>query len=181
MYVDFLLRWKTGSIPKTITKSSVYAVVTRRSLLGFHKMCDVPLFDPACTKTELLVFVSEAHANSIVSILEKSHQNTVQFSREINYSDHSISKIKNSLRFDIKENEYADSIKPMSVEIIPYNHLEKLCLLHYFDMLITHDMNIIQHGKNEYEIAFDCYQYRTLEFPNKKIHEKMLRDMLYMD
>lgn len=181
MYIDFSLKLRNVVIPKTITRTSVYAIVTRRSLLGFHKKVQHPQYDPSCTKTALLLFTEKNDAKDIVSILETSQKNIVQFSRDFSDEDYSSAKIRNSLNFKILKDDYADSIKPISTEIIPYQHLEKLCLLHYFDMLIVDNMEIMQTNKNEYDINLDCYHYKTLELPSRSVQEKFFRDMLYIN
>lgn len=184
MYINFVLRLRSTLIPKTIVNGSVHAIVTRKSLLGFHKEIKHSQFDPSCSKTELLLFTNELHATNMAAILEKSHKNKVRFIREITYEDHSIAKITNSLNFELESGAFADSMKPISTEIIPYNYLEKLCILHYFDMLVVNDMNVMQYNKNkrvDYEIYLDCYQYKTYELPNRSIQEKLFRDMLYID
>lgn len=181
MNINLVLQLRNTIIPKSVTNSSVYAVVTRRSLLGFHKQYRYHgSFDSLCTKTELLFFTSENHAKDFSSILEKSHQNMVRFTRDITYENYNVAKIDGSLNFDIGiNNGYADTIKPIDIELIPYDYVEKLCLLHYFDMLLAYDMNIIEHDKNKYDILFECFQYRTLELPSRAVQEKMFRDMLY--
>lgn len=185
MYINFVLRLRNTLIPKTVVNSSVHAIVTRKSLLGFHKELKHTQFDSSCTKTELLLFTSELHATNMANILERSHKNKVRFTREITYEDHTVAKITNSLNFEIVNGDYADSMKPINTEVIPYNYLEKLCILHYFDMLIVNDMNIMQYNRNnnriDYEIYLDCYQYKTFELPNRSIQEKLFRDMLYKD
>ena len=175
MTTHLVFRLRNEPVPKKITRGSVYAVVTRKSILGFHKYPNSPNFDPSCTKTELILFEKEFHAKNISAVLEKSYMNIVRFSREITYEDKSISVISDSLNFDIHPDEPADSFKPIDIELIPFDHLEKLCMIHYFDMLVAYEIDI-QNGQNIY---LDCYRYNTYELPNRTIQEKIFRDMLY--
>lgn len=181
MYITFVFQLRNTLVPKSIINGSVHAIVTRKSLLGFHKKSKNNKFDEHCTKTELLLFTNQDNAKSIASIIEKCHQNTVKFTREIDFEEYNNAKISNSLRFDIDKSDYADSMKPLTIEIIPYNYLEKLCLLHYFDMLVADNMNIIRHSNTNYDIYLDCYEYKTFELPNRSVQEKLFRDMLYID
>lgn len=168
-------------MPRAMTRGSLYTVVTRSSLMGFHKRKYPGAGDPLCTKTTLLTFVNEQDANDIMRIMETCQGKIPRFQRDIEFQKSGVAMIDNAPdeNPDVTEVTHGESIKPLHVENIPYNHMERLCLIHYFDMLIVYDKTIEQITDKWYEISMDCYEYSTQGNPNRDIQEKIFRDMLY--
>ena len=157
----------------------MYTITSRRTMLGFHKMNYKDNIDRHCTKTQLLFFQKENDAKDVASIMEMSQGKIARFERDVDFTDGMRAMLQNVQENSI-EGEHADSLKPINIEMVPYSYLEKLCILHFFDMLIVYNQKIKKEDDKGYEIVMDCYEYRTLEYPNRIIQEKMFRDMLYL-
>lgn len=181
MRLTLIFHLRSGLMPRAVTRGSLYTVVTRSSLMGFHKRIYQGAEDPLCTKTTLLTFVNEQDANEMVRVMEACQGKIPRFQRDIEFQKSGVAMIDNAPEETAGAGGvvHGDSIKPLYVENIPYNHMERLCLINYFDMLIVYDKNIEQLAENWYEISLDCYEYTTQGNPNRDIQEKIFRDMLY--
>lgn len=169
-------------VPRAVVRGPLYTVVSRSSMVGFHKKTtSQSILDPLCTKTVLLTFTDEADAKEVVNVLENIQGKIHRFQRDIEFYHNDVAMIDNYPEQTPESGEvaYGDSIKPLHVENIPYNHMERLCLLHHFDMLIVYKKMIDKISESWYEIGFDCYEYKTNEAPNRDIQEKIFRDMFY--
>jgi hypothetical protein len=156
--------------------------------MGFHKRIRQSIdIDTACTKTNLLLFINEQDANDVAKIMEQSQGQIIRFSRDIDFIRPNSAILDNSNDIDTskyKLNNITNKIMkhnktPINVEAIPYNYLEKLCVIHYFDMLIVYNKTITEIANDRYDLDLACYEYNTTELPNRMIQENMLRDLLY--
>lgn len=181
MYISFVMNIRTSKIPNSIVHGSLHTVVTRQSLLGFHRENNTKnkYLDPSCTKTVLLLFIREQDAKGISTVIESCQKKVVKFNRELDVVNDQTSFVHKAFNFELTKKDQADSIKPIHTETIPYDYAEKLCLLHYFDMMVVYNMNILMIDNVNYEIDLECYEYKTYEFPNRSVQEKIFRDMLY--
>lgn len=184
MRLSLFIKIRNTPIPKSIINENLYSITCRRTLLGFHKMNYQENYrgnlDNSCTKTELLLFQRENDAKDVIKIMELSQGKINRFIRDITVTNGTNTMLENIQDLDIF-GEHADSLKPLNIEIIPYNYFEKLCILHFFDMLIVYNQNIKNIKHDQYEIFMDCYEYKTIEYPNRIIQEKIFRDMLYLN
>ncbi len=48
-------------------------------------------------------------------------------------------------------------------------------------MLIVYNQTVKNVNDELFEVVMDCHEYRTLEYPNRVVQEKIFRDMLYMN
>jgi len=169
-------------VPRAVIRGPLYTVVSRSSMVGFHKkITNQKILDPFCTKTVLLTFTKENDANDVMKVLEAIQGKIPHFQRDIEFHHNGVAMIDNYPEPYLVSGEgtHADSIKPLHIENIPYNHMERLCLIHHFDMLIVHNKTIENIDEKWYEIGLDCYEYKTNEVPNRDIQEKIFRDMFY--
>jgi hypothetical protein len=74
----------------------------------------------------------------------------------------------------VHEKGKVGSFLPMHVEPFDIQDLERLCLLHHFNMAIAYS------AMEEEDCTYmDCYEYTTFEPPSRTVVERYMRDMLY--
>lgn len=174
MRLNIQLHVHSRTIPRYVIRGSVHTLVVRSSIFGLHKRMN----DTGCSKTELLAFVYPHDANEFLELMQQCQGRIHRFEREIDFCGNTIAVLENSSE---NNDPYlcTDSIKPMYTDTIIYNHMERMCLMHNFDMLIVYNKRIEQVKEDCYEVGMDCYEYITKETPHRDIQEKILRDMLY--
>lgn len=181
MRVNIVVNVTDRTVPKAVSSGSVYGVVTRQTMFGLHKYsANTKNTDPVCTKTTIVTFVRDEDAKDFVRILDDFQNKKATFSREVRF-DNSVAILENQTvqPNDDGKTRVTDSLKPLQTEPIPYSHMEQLCILHFFDMLVVYDKRISLVSENEYNLDVSCYEYRTYEYPNRVIQEKIFRNMLY--
>jgi hypothetical protein len=174
MQIHIQLHVHSRTIPRYVNRGSVHTLVVRSSIFGFHKKLDLT----GCSKTELLAFAYKHDANEFMELMQKCQGKIHRFDREIDFCGSTSAVIDNS-SVDNYAYSCTDSIKPIYMDTIIYNHMERMCLMHNFDMLIVYNKRIEQLKEECYKVGMDCYEYITKETPHRDIQEKILRDMLY--
>lgn len=156
-----------GPLPRSITSNSCHFIATRNSLFGIHRTLNRIDFDTACTKTTLLAFLDEEHAQLTMNRLDYLQRNGVDINR-ISEGD----ELPNT-----SVGKWRASIAPMKLETMSIGDLERLCLLHYFDMYVVAnmDMELSEH------LTLMCYENKTYEWPNRSILDRFMRDMYQND
>lgn len=177
--IAFVVNTYPYGVPKSVTNTSLYSIVTRRTMFGLHKEIKHKDFDMMCTKTDLVLFLKKDDANNVAEMIDVASRNATMLVRDLRYIGEMTSvTYGESPSYDDYGISLTESIKPLSIECIPYGHIEKISILHYFDMLVVYNQKISKKKSGTVEIVLDCFQYRTSEFPSRDIQEMRFRDML---
>ena len=181
MRITFVVNIKGNRIPSNISSTSLYTLSSQNTMMAFHKRVrqNNLNIDTSCTKTNLLLFVHQQDANDVVKTIDQTQGKILRFTRDIDFINRKSAILDNTNEVDITRYKLNNSKVPMNIEAIPYNYLEKLCSIHYFDMLIVYKKTITEISNDQYELDLDCYEFNTTELPNRMIQENMLRDLLY--
>lgn len=161
------MRFKNvGRCPRSLEREPIYMISTRNSLYGFHKpVPKLDTTDPYCTKTTLLGFTQKAHATRLIQIIEETQRQGFAVNRLM--QDNVI-----DLRLPTK---FLGSLLPLDVTELYLPDVEKICLLHVFDLCIGFDVQ--ETPPDILDIQY--YEYLTREWPNKSIVVQFMNDMYH--
>jgi hypothetical protein len=156
-----------GGIPKSLRDTKVFTIVTRNTLYGFHKNVRKHN-DEAYSKTNLLCFINKQDAEIFYEQLQQIRNPS---GGVIECDETS----KNLCVLPFISN--TRTLLPLRVEALSLQDLQKLCLLHYFDMYVG--FNIVY---NDYEDCYciDYYDFISEEPPNRGIQVSFLENMLLL-
>lgn len=158
-----MLRFKrNGVYPRSLQQEKVHVITTRNTLYGIHKHVIHPSYDVHCSKTILIACFKEAHARELISMFQQTQRQGYPVNRFI--EDDVIDLQKPSV--------HTTGFYPFGIEEVPLPDLEKICLLHYFDMFVATDIL-----RTNQDMHLSCYEYKTYEFPNPGIIRRMIEDM----
>jgi len=152
----------SGTIPKSFRNTSLHTIVTRQTLLGFHRTRKDIQVDHECTKTTLLTSTDIRVAEQLLQQLDREHKFGYTWNRDI--VDDVISREKDTLT----------SLMPLSLISMKIDEFEQLCWLHNFDMFVATSIEMLPA-----HILVNGYDFRTWEFPNRGMVEKYMTDMLH--
>lgn len=175
--IAFVVNTKMA-VPRSVTNSSLYSIVTRRTMFGLHGEMESKDLDMMCTKTGLVVFLYEKDVADVARLIDVANKSATVLVRDLRCVGENRSVTYGNSPYISTLSGSTESLKPLSIESIPYGYLEKICMLHYFDMLVVYNQKIVEKKSGNYEIAMDCFHYRTTEPPNRSIQEMRFRDML---
>ncbi len=149
-------------------RDPIYMISTRNSLYGFHK--PVPRarteeIDLHCTKTTLLGFTKKEYATRLIQVIEETQRQGFAVNRLM--QDHSI-----DLRMP---SAMLGSLLPLDITELPMADVEKICLLHVFDLCIGFDVQEVP--PSTLDIRY--YEYLTREWPNRSIVDRYMNDMYH--
>lgn len=181
MRITTVINIKGNRIPSSISSSSLYTLSSQNTMMGFHKRVrqNNLNIDTSCTKTNLLLFVHQQDAIDVVKTIDQTQGKILRFTRDIDFINRKSAILDNTNDIDVSKYKLNNSKVSMNIEAIPYNYLEKLCSIHYFDMLIVYNKTITEIANDRYELDLECYEFNTTELPNRMIQENILRDLLY--
>ena len=152
------------AFPKVVRERPIYGIVSRNTLLGYHREIIRPDVDLSCTKTVVMFATDEDLARNVMEKLESLQARGFVPNRNLQPHDQIIF-----------QNNVQHSLMPYTTESFPYTDIEKLCMLHFFDLNVIYN---VHEGKND-ELQLDCYEYSTSDWPNRSSIELYMRDMLY--
>ncbi len=156
-----------GPLPRSMVSNSCHFIATRSSLFGIHRNLNRIDFDTACTKTTLLGFAEQEHAQKVLERLDYMQRNGVDINRISDGNEMSTTNL----------GRWRASIAPLKLESMRISELERLCLLHYFDMYIVANLDVEQNN----DLTLICYENKTYEWPNRDILDRFMRDMYQND
>lgn len=154
----------SGSIPNSLYQKKIYGITTRKTLFGIHRPYQKIGFDEMCSKTTLLLGTNQVIAQQMLDRMHELHQRGISWKRTL--SDQDL----------ISEHQNLTSIMPLEIIELSMSDMIKLCQIHYFDMYITHSIETVDHSTSDWL----CYEYNTLQRPNRAMVEQFMRDMLYL-
>jgi hypothetical protein len=156
-----MLKLRTiGTPPNRLRSEPLYGIVTRNTLFGIHKSIHSGV-DKQCTKSTLWFSSQKDIADFMLEQLNKDMRNGTQF-HHLNTEN-------------ILCRERTGSLMPLRIEPFMLDDLEKICILHHFDMYIATSM----HKMGDIGFSMDCYEYVTHDWPHRNIVERYMRDMLH--
>lgn len=158
-----------GPLPRSMLSNKCHFISTRNSLFGVHRYLQRIDFDNSCTKTTLVGFLEEDQANTFLQRLDFMQRSGIDINR--------CNTLDNVLNFD-KFSPYGNSMAPLQLEGMTISDIERLCLLHFFDMYIVANMD---HDISNDNITLMCYENKTYEWPNRDILDRFMRDMYRND
>lgn len=145
-----------GVVPRTVKSDIVHGIISRNTLYGVHRPVMRPDMDLYCTKTTLLFFTTQTAAS--------------QFAKCYMYSNPALRR-------------------PWHLQSLPFSDVEQLCLLNYLDMYLCFHMMSDGGGSSDggsgakrirpgpANVVLDCYEYKTVEYPNRPILNKIMEDL----
>lgn len=104
------------------------------------------------------------HANEVIQMLHDVQRqgcpmNRIMDGDAINLQQHSL---------------YNSGILPMDITELYFPDIQKMCVLHFFDLYICFDLD-----KKDDLFQLQCYEFETHEWPNRSIVEKFMNDMYH--
>lgn len=156
---------RCGSYPRSLQHEKVHVVTTRNTLYGIHKNIIHPDYDMNCSKTVLLACFERIHAKKLISTIEHVQRRGLPIQREI--QDDIVNLSTPAI--------YNSGFFPLSVEEVALPDLEQICLLHFFDMFVTFDLE----EQDTDTLLLNCYEYKTYEIPNQGIIRRFMEDMYH--
>lgn len=152
-----------GAYPRSLQQEHVHVITARNTLYAFHKTTIRPEYDTHCTKTVLVGCFDKKHAEELVKLIEYSQRN-----------GYGINRLIHDDVIDLRTPYHSSigGLVPLSIEQVPLPDLEKMCLLHYFDMFVIYDMQSFMNT-----LQLHCYEYKTYETPSQGLIRKYMEDM----
>lgn len=149
-----MIRYKIQTeSPKYIHARKLYTIKSRGTYYGIHRDMLFPTYDPKCSKTSILMFMDRRQAHTFYGFLEQQQKQKQTMDRILD--DEWTTKSLSST-----------SLQPLSIEEIPSNQLEMLCLLHFFNGFIVQKVQRESGGMCVYG-----YEFLTYDIPNRQILE----------
>jgi len=142
--------------PKIIHHNHLYSIKTRGTYYGIHREMLAANYDPACSKSSLVLFIEKNHAQTFKQFLEHQQKQNKMMER-ITGDDL------------INSTVVSTSIQPFDIEKITSNEVEILSLLHFFNLVIVNKVS-----KKEGGLAVYGYEFLTYDLPNRQILEYQL-------
>lgn len=153
---------RSGGYPRSLQHEKVHVITARNTLFGIHKGVIHSQCDTNCSKTVLLACFQKGHARQLIDMFEATQR-----------SGYPINRIVIDDTIDLRASSaYGASLLTFSTEELALPDLEKLCLLHYFDLYVTNELTKL--GES---LHLDCYEYKTYEHPNQGMLRKIMKDM----
>ncbi len=168
-----MIRFHTyGPLPRSMSSTQCLFLTTRKTMFGVHRNLHRIDFDDECSKTALLGFVEQDNAEL--------------FLKKIDHMQRSGSNVDRCMIGDIMPpNSYLpwrSGIAPLKLEPFPINDIQRLCLLHYFDLYIVVNIDAglpsdSSKSSHESDMTLLCYEFKTYEWPNRNILDRFMSDM----
>lgn len=165
-----MLRFKNaGRCPRSLERDPIFMITTRNSLYGFHKpmpkastLLDV---DTHCTKTSLLGFTKKEQAARLIEVIEETQR-----------QGWAVNRLMQDNEIDLRmPTTYIGSLLTLDVTELYMPDVEKICLLHMFDLCIGFDLQ--EQLPDIIDIRY--YEYLTREWPNRSIVDQFMNDMFH--
>lgn len=156
-----------GPLPRSMMSNTCHFISTRNSLFGIHRTLNRIDFDMSCTKTTLLAFLEEDQAQTMMNRLDYMQRNGIDINRLTDGDELPNTSV----------GKWRAGIAPLKLESMSIGDMERLCLLHYFDMYIVANMDVEEFDR----LTLMCYENKTYEWPNRNILDRFMRDMYQND
>jgi hypothetical protein len=148
-------------------RDPIYMISTRNSLYGFHKpiLRRTDEVDVNCTKTTLLGFTKKEHATRLIQMIEDTQR-----------QGFAVNRLMQNSSIDLRmPTPFLGSLLPLETTELLMADVEKICLLHVFDLCVGFDVQEVP--PDILDIGY--YEYLTREWPNRSIVDRFMNDMYH--